>query len=362
MSRPPWVIWALTDGKPGHQSQTAGLCNAIEKYALSEVHWIDCKPKHKWIRPLLRFLGPRLSSAKQRVLLNLFYAMGELPSHRPHIILSSGGNTAVAQICLAQMTGAKAIYSGTVKASLRRFIDLIVTVAPLSTDQMYANNLVLPLPPAPVTGQPDEFAWLEQNASANSPQELCRSRVGVLLVGGDGAGMTYSTADWRRLIDAMANYFPQDVEWLLTTSRRTGSVAESAMRSQLEQMPGVRIRQSVWWGEKPELVMSKFFAQGDFIICTKDSLSMVAEAVYTNKPVFIFAPSNGSDGNMTANDKEAYNSYEKSNYIYPLNEYSCTVKVEEGRQLVEDVQSTIFLAIERLVDESYKKGLRHSGS
>ena len=89
---------------------------------------------------------------------------------------------------------------------------------------------------------------------------------------------------------------------------------------------------------------------------------MVAEAVYTNKPVFIFAPSNGSDGNMTANDKEAYNSYEKSNYIYPLNEYSCTVKVEEGRQLVEDVQSTIFLAIERLVDESYKKGLRHSGS
>jgi len=42
--------------------------------------------------------------------------------------------------------------------------------------------------------------------------------------------------------------------------------------------------------------------------------------------VFIFAPSNGSDGNMTANDKEAYNSYEKSNYIYPLNEYSCTVK------------------------------------
>ena len=351
MSRTSWVIWALTDGKPGHQSQTAGLCNAIEKYAPSEVHWIDCKPKHKWIRPLLRFLGPRLSRAKQQVLLNLFYGMGQTPSTFPDVILSSGGNTVVAQICLAQITGAKSIYSGTVKPSLRRFIDLIVTVAPLSGGRSQKNNLVLPLPPAPASGQIGESSMLEKNTSANSSQDPDKSKVGVLLVGGDGAGMTYNSADWRRLIDAMTNYFAQDVEWLLTTSRRTGVAAESAMRAQLEQTPNVRIRQAVWWGRKPEPVMSKFFAQGDFIICTKDSLSMVAEAIYTDKPVFIFAPSNGSDSNMTANDKAAYSSYVKSNYIHPLDQKSSLVEVVQGRCLQAEIQGLIFAAIKDLIIE-----------
>ena len=352
MSRPPWIVWALTDGKPGHQSQTAGLFSAIEKHTPSEVYWIQCKPKYKWVRPLLRFLGPRLSSAKQQVLLKLFYTISDLPAQRPDVILSSGGNTAVAQICLAQMAGAKSIYSGTIKPSLRPFVDLIITVVPLSGKNAGQNNLVLPLPPAPVTGgqlQSPQLAAKPVTKDAQESQEI--PKVGVVLVGGDGAGMTYDLADWRRLISSMANHFPDDVEWLLTTSRRTGAAAESAMQAQLEKTPSLRVRQSVWWGQKPERVMSKFFAAGDFVICTKDSLSMVAEAIYTNKPVFIFAPSNGSDGNMTANDKAAYNSYAKSNFIYPLNEASTTVTVEEGRHLLEDVQKMIFIAIKSLVDE-----------
>ena len=350
MPRPPWIVWALTDGTPGHQSQTAGLINAIEKHTPSDVFWIQCSLNYRWVRPLLRFVGPRLSRAKQKFLLRFFYAIDDLPSSQPDVILSSGGNTAVAQICLAQMTGAKSVYSGTLKRSLRRFIDLIITVSPLSGVSPAKNNLVLSLPPAPVPDYVSESSAPAATRSGNIAREsLNAPKIGVVLVGGDGAGMIYKKADWHRLVDSMVNFFPHDVEWLITTSRRTGKNAESALQARLDQTPTLRIRQSIWWMQKPERAMSRFLAEGDFFISTKDSLSMVAEAIYTNKPVFIFTPSNGADQNMTDNDKAAYKAYEDSSYIFPLDTRSSSVQVEDGRQLLVEIQMLIFAAISKIV-------------
>ena len=348
----PWIVWALTDGKPGHQSQTAGLISAIEKHTASDVFWVPCTLNYRWIRPLLRFVGPKLSSAKQEVLLRFFYSIDDLPSSRPNVILSSGGNTAVAQICLAQMTGAKSVFSGTLKRSLRRFIDLIITVTPLSGASPAKNNLVLSLPPAPVPDYVGESSALAAARSVNRARETLKTpKVGVVLIGGDGAGMIYDEADWHRLVDAMVNFFPHDVEWLMTTSRRTGKNAESALQARLDQAPTLRIRQTIWWMQHPERAMSRFLAEGDFFISTKDSLSMVAEAIYTNKPVFIFAPSNGSDNNMTDNDKAAYKAYEDSSYIFPLDARSPSVQVEGGRQLLVEIQMLIFAAISKIVGD-----------
>ena len=34
------VIWAFTDGKPGHENQTRGLINALADLVTVETHWI----------------------------------------------------------------------------------------------------------------------------------------------------------------------------------------------------------------------------------------------------------------------------------------------------------------------------------
>ena len=54
---------------------------------------------------------------------------------------------------------------------------------------------------------------------------------------------------------------------------------------------------------------------------------------------------------MTANDKAAYSSYVKSNYIHPLDQKSSLVEVVQGRCLQAEIQGLIFAAIEDLIIE-----------
>jgi hypothetical protein len=340
----PWIVWALTDGAPGHQSQTAGLADALASNRALQLHWLDCRLRFEWLRPLMRLLGPRMPRILQRSLLKYLYVLGTLPDQSPDLILSSGGNTLIAQICIAQISGAKSIYSGTVKASLQRYIDLIITVVPLPGHR--ANNLVLPLPPVSISLSQKAD---EQSMTDAEQDQSTKEKVGVVLIGGNGAGVTYDAEDWGNLILAMKDYFPSEIRWLVTTSRRTGQAAELSLSKALAERKSVQIAQAVWWAQKPERVLPNFFQRADFIICTKDSLSMMAEAIYTNKPVFIFAPHNGSDRNMTENDRAAYEAYEKANYIYPLNDRAHLVEADAKRDLLPEVQGLIYREIESLV-------------
>lgn len=71
---------------------------------------------------------------------------------------------------------------------------------------------------------------------------------------------------------------------LISTSRRTGAEAEKVIMSELEGIPAY----TYLWGEKKENPIMGFYACGDKIIVTGDSVSMASEACGSGNSVLIF--------------------------------------------------------------------------
>lgn len=72
--------------------------------------------------------------------------------------------------------------------------------------------------------------------------------------------------------------------------------------------------------------MKELLCNSDFIVCTQDSLSMLAEAMYTGKTVYSFAP---EQSHMTDNDAAAVVSYMQRGFLKPLKEVQSIVVEQE---------------------------------
>ncbi len=75
---------------------------------------------------------------------------------------------------------------------------------------------------------------------------------------------------------------------LITTSRRTGDEAQTALMKELQDIPAY----TYLWGEKKDNPIMGFWACADKIIVTGDSVSMCCEACGAGKPVIIFCGKN----------------------------------------------------------------------
>ena len=316
------IVWAISDGKPGHVSQTHGLLAALdEEYDLA-VHWLSCPLRFSGFKSLLRWCARFIPSSLQTLVMGLAYRMPEEPSQPPDLIVSAGGNTLFAAGHLARRHGACSVFSGSTKRYPEAWISLVVSVTPTQA----INNLVLALPPAsglkqrpniarPADTEPKEVQDFKPTLSSVStlpPQS--RPLTGALLIGGDGAGCRYLPSDWHRLAALLTDCYAHPLDWLTTTSRRTGEAAEEALQRALE-IEGISPTRAVWWQQSPERVIGEFFAACDFIVCTIDSLSMMAEAIYTGKPVLIFAPQHAL---LSDSDALAIQKYRDAGFIQDL--------------------------------------------
>jgi len=72
---------------------------------------------------------------------------------------------------------------------------------------------------------------------------------------------------------------------LLSTSRRTGSIAEELILSSLREPRSVHL-----WGKGGENPYYAYLALADYVVVTGDSVSMCSEACATQGPVYIYAP------------------------------------------------------------------------
>jgi len=279
------VIWLLTDGAPGHVSQSRGLVDALARLTPVQVLEVKLTVQSKGLKRLARLLS------KVAVLpLSLARSVyrWQLPDGKPDVIVASGGNTLLACAALRQQFQVPAFYSGTLKGFPGSLFSAVFTV----TAQPGTNNIVLPLPPVPA-------------ALVNlSPSALPADAPLAMLLGGDGAGYYYSESDWRTLALAMNRLSQQSGRrWLLTSSRRTGVAAEKAMQAALD--PDV-IAEAVWWSQTPRPVVRDFLQRAAAVFVSEDSLTMVAEAMYSGRPVFSFF---AGVGRVDDNDATALASY-----------------------------------------------------
>jgi len=268
------TIWIISDGLPGHFNQSIGLSEAIQSRFKHEATTIDVRLKYKALRSLMRFIANYLPWLVGQETLSFFYQHSEIPSNKPDLIISAGGNTLFANIALSKAYQANNIFSGTIKGYNSHLLDKVFTVVPIKGIK---NNVVLDLPPANI-----------KPGSENQDKPFY-----TLLIGGDGAGYAYTDTDWKQLVMAITDIARRDnITWKITTSRRTGNSVEELLRQALEEaaVDGAVVDEAIWFSSNPQKVVKRFLEEGQIIFCSEDSLTMVSEAIYAHKPVVTLQP------------------------------------------------------------------------
>ncbi len=262
-------VWVLSDGAPGHLSQSRGIVDALATRCDVQVTTIMLRVRSSVWKRLGRLLLPVISN--QQAWLSRTYDI-DVPAGTPQLIVSSGANTLLANALLARQTGAVNVYSGTLKGYAASAYRCVFTVVPLGA----GNNHVLPLPPVP------------GELTRALPFVMTGVRRIAVLVGGDGAGYVYTPEDWRQFARSLTQLAERhQARLLLTTSRRTGVEAEGLLR---EHIPLALLADAVWWSDAPRAVVRDFLAASSGVVVTEDSLTMVAESIYSARPVIAVSP------------------------------------------------------------------------
>lgn len=110
-----------------------------------------------------------------------------------------------------------------------------------------------------------------------------------VIVGGAIKGRPFSLENAQALAEGIKKIHQQTGgSILITTSRRTGTDAEKTIMDALAGIPAY----TYLWGEKKENPIMGFFACGDKIVVTGDSVSMACESCGSGNPVLIFEGKN----------------------------------------------------------------------
>lgn len=301
-------VWLLSDGANGHVSQSQGIVDSLaEVYEIELIH-VPLKVVSPFWKRIGRLLLPWIFLPKS--LLHTVYKI-DLPdnnskSNAPDLIVSSGANTLLASALLAKYYAVANVYSGRLRGYAARCYSVVFTVVP---ENGLLNNCVLPLPPVPaaiytVASKPTPSTTFGQTVDQKNTPLL------AVLIGGDGAGCHYKTEDWNFFCDFLQEVcLRQGFKLLITTSRRTGAQAEAILKSNIK--PDL-IEEAVWWLETPKPVIRNFLSRAVAVVVTEDSLTMVAESIYSRHPVWSCAPANAK---LDANDEAALTAYSEAGFI-----------------------------------------------
>jgi uncharacterized protein len=276
------IIWILSEGSPGHVSQSLGLVAALADQVSLESSQFECRPR---IGGLMRSLIRLFWMGKSGRPLPGSFLHGPLGldpintnEPRPDLIVSSGGKSVFAARTLAVRYNAPFIFLGERKPYPPGWFHTVFTPSSLETTP---NDVLLDVIPTKITPQ-----IVEQAAAAWKDRPA--GRLWTLLVGGKSRSHHYTDADCEKLAAGMTALAQRhDIRWLVTTSRRTGKETEAKLRGLL---PPDVVAEAVWWCHAPEKKFAAYLGAAEMIWVTQDSVSMVTEAAATGLPTVVVYP------------------------------------------------------------------------
>lgn len=234
---PALVIWRFVDGKPGHESQSLGLVNALADLLPVQIHEIrQCGGG------LSRWFNLIVGSCPQG---------RSLPS--PDLLVGAGHATHAAMLACRRAHGGRAVVL--MRPSLpTRWFDLCVIPVhdgvPVSSHVMLSRGVLNPIVP--------------------STQKT--SDTGLILVGGPSAHYAWDLDALREQITTIVDQDPR--RWTVATSRRTPDATVTA----LQQMSMDRL--NVVPSERtPAGWLAKQLGPTPRVWVTEDSVSMLYEAL-----------------------------------------------------------------------------------
>ncbi len=276
------TIWVISEGSPGHVSQSTGLAAALAGKFPMEFRQFECRPKiNGFVRHMIRLLAMRKNGHPLPDSL-LYGPIGlERPQPgepAPDLIISSGGRSVFAARTLAVKFRVPFVFLGERKPYPPEWFHTVFTPSSLETAE---NDIRMDVIPTKIT--PEQV----QKAAAEW-QDKPTGRLWSMLIGGKSRSHDFQNTDWQKLAEGMtALAKSESIRWLVTTSRRTGKEVEAKLR---DLLPPEIIADSVWWCHQPEKKFPAYLGAAEAIWVTQDSVSMVTEAVATDKPVIVIQP------------------------------------------------------------------------
>lgn len=269
------TVWIVSEGSPGHVSQSVGLVNALKAHCdLDVVEVTGRLCVRGWVRPILRFLMGKSGRPLPKFLLDRTHQLNvPCDAPAPDLIVSSGGKSVLAARTWAQKFKVPYVFIGERKPYPASWFHTIISPA---INESCENSIDVELIPTPVTpqfiaekGQVEKDTW-------------------CMIIGGVSRSHHFVDKDWIAIAEGMnALADRENIRWLITTSRRTGAEAEGLLKQHLKSDV---LKDAIWWAEEPRKELYSFMARSELLFVTQDSVTMVTEAVSSGKPVVVVFP------------------------------------------------------------------------
>ncbi len=271
-------ILILSDGVPGHVNQARGLASWIAATRDCTIEEVETRLKHKFLRPLYRALLNTRSPLASRIIL-AGYQQVPAKVTAGTLLLSCGGNTSFINAALRRQWGNPGVFIGSLRRLKPTCFTAVMTIEPVAGA---SNNIVMDFAPSYI----DQDGIADAGSAFLAEKQPARP-LWVMLLGGNGAGYTYDTHDWETLAQNMrALAQTHQIQWLVTSSRRTDQSAESCIESRL----GEYLFDSLWFSRHGSQSLKGFLGAAERVFCTEDSMTMLSESINAGKPVVSLRP------------------------------------------------------------------------
>lgn len=272
------VVWIISEGSPGHVSQSEGLVRALSRQIGLEVVRVETRPRFGGLvrKGVMLWMG-RAGRPLPGFFLSRFLECAP-PEGKPDLIVTSGGKAVFAARTLSLRCNTPLVFIGERKPYPSAWFHTVLTPSPFETDE---NDVALERIPTSVTAE-------SLAAAAQAWKDKPEGPLWTMIVGGSSASHPFAKADWQRLGDEMNGLSKtHGIRWLVTTSRRTGPDAESILRASLDP---AHVADAVWWSEVPRRVLHAFVGAAERVFVTQDSVTMVTEAMAAGTPPVVLSP------------------------------------------------------------------------
>lgn len=269
----PPVVWVLSDGRPGHTAQSTALADALGwEYETKRLHFRRTASLH-----LLhdRLVGATLATIDRG-------RSDRLEAPWPDLVVAAGRRTApVARWIAEQSEGrTRLVQLGRKGGHVADPFDLVVTPEhcryPPHPKRIETRLPINPISSAGLAQAHERFRGLFDGAP--------RPHV-ALLIGGAIGRYRFDEATARRLAEeSLAVVRAVGGSLFAITSRRTGARAAAALEAALGD--GASLHR--WRPDEEANPYEAYLALADAIIVSGESESMLADAIATGKPVYLF--------------------------------------------------------------------------
>lgn len=284
-------IVVLSDKKPGHYKQSLGI---VQKMPDCTSEWIDIQFKSKWRDNILRIMmcifgGIHFSSSFIHVVLMWCLDQTSYKSvnfvQEADLILSTGSSVASVNLLLGKMLNAKTITCLRPSPVGIRYFDLAILPMLYWKRSRKKQNL------CKTTGIPNPISPDILNSEREILSDVLKlnaqKRIGIL-IGGNDKHETISMTDAMQLLrfcKETAN--TQNVQILLTTSRRTPLEVTQLLNESLSTEEWCPLYVDPNTTSEIDDPYQAILALSDILIVSADSFSMVCEAASSGKKVYV---------------------------------------------------------------------------